>query len=132
MTLADQVLAALQRMGPLDDDQLGAELGVSRQSARAVAIRLSDQGVVTRDKPLGEKLTTTLVAGAIPVTRPPRRSPKQPPAKLPPEAVSAAMSALYRFTRGYPPKSRLIGLEADVEQRDKAVGSPGTELEFAL
>lgn len=118
MALAERLLAVLQRAGALDDDQLGDELGVSRQSARAVALRLCDRGLVTRQNPSGGKWTTALVAGVIQVPGPPRRVAKPAPSKLSSEAVSMAVSALYGFTRGYPPKGRLITLEAGVEQRD--------------
>jgi hypothetical protein len=117
MALAEQVLEVLQRTGPLDDDQLGAELGVSRQSARAAALRLVDLGAVIRERPAGGKWMTAFVTRAISPPRPARRSPELATPKLSPEDVEKAVLALYGFTQGYPPKGRLVALESAAQQR---------------
>jgi len=113
------VICALQP-GPLDDDQLGETLGTSRQSARSVALRMQDAGIVTRARPAGGKWTTCLI-GDRPVPETARQD--QPSGALPPlrldlPTAANALEAVYSFTGGRPPRARVSQLEQAVTGAD--------------
>jgi hypothetical protein len=71
VTLADRILARLSA-GPLDDDQLAAELGVARQTANQSCRKLASAGRIARSQSVGGKITNRLAPGnAAPLPPPP-------------------------------------------------------------
>jgi len=120
----DQLLReALRTRGPLDDDQLGAVMGATRQSARSVALRLEQAGIVRRVKPEGGKWTTMLADAASTATPVAVRSPKLPrQVPEPPlhkDSLPGAIAALQAFSRDEPPRLRVAQLEQMVEGMDR-------------
>lgn len=105
------IIGVLEHCGPLDDDQLGAALGVSRQSARSAALRMLGAGLVARARQAGGKWVTSLVPGGRA-----EASDADPPhgtehAALDESAAVTALSAIYAFTGGKPPRARIATLE---------------------
>jgi len=120
--LDQDLLRALEARGPLDDDQLGALLGTTRQAARGAALRLSETGVITRIKPPGGKWLSRL--GNLPspealatTAAPPRSAPEH---TLDPAAVSAAIGRLHAFVGAAPPRSRVAQLEGLIVGVDRS------------
>jgi hypothetical protein len=110
--LDNVVITALLDHGRLDDDQLGAQTGTSRQSARSVAIRLSKSGIVVRRKEVGAKWTTEISHGASP--RMPTMAAAASVVPVSPidiGAVSAALDSLQAFLGENPPRVRVGQLE---------------------
>jgi hypothetical protein len=115
---------ALRARGPLDDDQVGAALGITRQSARSVALRLLQEGLVRRLKPEGGKWITKLADAASPAMLaavrspdPPRRPTSQPPFTM--ASVPGAIAALQAFIGDEPLRLRVAQLEHMVEGVDQ-------------
>ena len=107
----EALITALRDQGPLDDDQLAAQIGTSRQSARSVALRLSAAGVVVRRRDVGAKWTTELSAGDLGSPNPAGLASR---ARLPAidlGAVSAAIESLQAFLGDKAPRVRVGQLE---------------------
>src|ERR1039458_9240946 len=120
----DQLLVeAVRSKGSLDDDQLGAVMGVSRQSARSVALRLAQAGIVRRVKPAGGKWVTmmadaasTAALVAVSAPEPPRRATEPP---LNTDSLPGAIASLQAFIGDEPPRLRVAQLERMVEGVDR-------------
>jgi hypothetical protein len=118
--LEQQLLRVLAVHGSVDDDQLGERLGISRQSARGIALRLSVTGRVTRSKPPGRKWCSTLcdepivertgeVASSIPML---------PERTISGASALAAIARLQEFVGAEPPRARIGQLERELVNAD--------------
>ena len=104
------IIDLLEHYGPLDDDQLGAALGMSRQSAQSAALRMSDAGLVARAKPAA--VSGSQASPPALDLRPLMRIRSGLGHAIPDEtAAVTALPAIYAFTGGKAPRTRIAALE---------------------
>lgn len=72
-TLADRILELLRQGVELDDDEIAARLGVTRQQINQTCRRLESQGIVRRQRGPSGKIVNRRIDDRVPKLKPPPR-----------------------------------------------------------
>lgn len=117
-TLADRILELLRQGVELDDDQIAARLGVTRQQVNQTCRRLESQGILRRQRGPSGKIVNRRIDDRVPELLPP------PPAPagdfITEDEVKTAMKA-YLEAQGYRVKvmwGKERGIDIDARRPD--------------